>query len=135
MGSRGQFNRQMGRTGGIPANMQEYSCIGHIGKIKIIQCDKYSNNKTTTYSNTANTVYFSYSKEHGLIEHIYYFKNHKLVKSVDMNEGIKPHAHYWNNGMVGRKPHDKHNSHELTPRDKRLWKMANEFNKKQNKNG
>ncbi len=135
MGSRGQFNPKLGRTGGIPIDERDYSCIGYIGKIKIIQCDKFSNNKTTTYSNTANTVYFSYSKEHKLIEHIYYFKNHKLVKSVDLNKNIIPHTHYWNNGIVGRKPHDNHNTHELSPRDKRLLKLAQEYNEKLYKNG
>lgn len=133
MGSRGQLNPNMGPTGGIPLNMRNYSCIGYIGKIKVIRCDKFSNNPTTTYSNTANTVYFSYSKEHNLIEHIYYFKNHKLVKSVDMNKGITPHTHYWNNGIVGRKKHDKHNVHELSARDTRLMKLAQEYNKKHNK--
>ncbi len=135
MGSRGQFDKSLGRTGGIPVDKRNYSCIGYIGKIKIIQCDKYSNNPTTTYSNTANTVYFSYSKEHGLIEHIYYFKNHKLVKSVDMNQGVTPHAHYWNSGVVGRKSHSQHNTHELSARDARLVKLVQEYNNKNHNNG
>lgn len=129
MGSRGTFDPNMGRTGGIPVQNRKYSEIGKIGNIKIIQCDAFSNNPTTTYSNTANTTYFSYSKENGKIEHIYYFKNHKLVKSVDFGKGEEPHAHYWNTNVVGRKKHDTHNIHGLSDRDTRLMKIALKWNK------
>lgn len=133
MGGRGSFNPNMGKTGGIPVESRIYSCIGTLGKIKIIQCDKVSNNPTPTYSNTANTVYFSYSKENGRIEHIFYYKNHKLVKSIDFNKGVKPHAHYWNNGIIGRKRHDKRNFHELSDRDNRLLNLAIKYNKENGK--
>lgn len=133
MGGRGAFNQNYGRTGGIPIDSRKYSCVGLIGNIKIIQCNDFSNNPTTTYSNTANTIYFSFSKEHDQIEHIYYFKNHRLVKSIDFNEGVKPHAHYWNQGIVGRKKHDRHNIHDLTGRDKRLLLLAKEYNNQRSK--
>lgn len=128
MGGRGAFDPNMGRTGGIPVENRKYSEIGKIDNIKIIQCDEYSNNPTTIYSNTANTVYYSYSKENGRIEHIYYFKNHKLVKSVDFKENEVPHVHCWNNKMVGRKKHDKHNHFDLSDRDKRLMNKALKWN-------
>ena len=133
MGGRGSFNPNMGKTGGIPVESRIYSCIGTLGKIKIIQCDKVSNNPTPTYSNTANTVYFSYSKENGRIEHIFYYQNHNLVKSIDFNKGVKPHAHYWNNGIIGRKRHDKRNFHELSDRDNRLLNLAIKYNKENGK--
>lgn len=133
MGGRGAFNTQLGRTGGIAMEKREYSCIGTLRRIKIIQCDTKRNNPTTTYSNTANTTYYSFSKEKNRIEHIYYFKNHKLVRSVDFNEGITPHVHYWNNNIPGRRRHDKHNIHGLTDRDKRLVREAMAFNMKTNK--
>lgn len=120
----------MGKTGGIPIDQRYYSCIGTLGKIKILQCDKFSNNPTITYSNTANTVYFSYSKEHKRIEHIYYYKNHKLVKSVDINPGVTPHCHYWNSTIVGRKSHSKNNNHKLSARDFRLVSLAREYDSK-----
>ena len=63
MGGRGAFDRTMGRTGGIPVEKRQYSEIGRIDNIKIIQCDAFSNNPTITYSNTANTTYYSYSKK------------------------------------------------------------------------
>ena len=72
MGSRGAFDNLFGRTGGIPANVREYSCIGVLGHIKVIQCDTKENNPTMTYSNTCNTTYFSYSKKYKRIEKIYY---------------------------------------------------------------
>lgn len=131
MGSRGKFSKSYGRTGGIPIENREYSCIVNIGKIKIIQCDVKKNNPTPTYSNTANTTYFSYSKENGCIERIYYYKNHKLYKSVDFKNNENPHTHYWSNTVVGRKSHDRHNSHGLSNRDHRLMQQALDYNKTQ----
>lgn len=129
MGARGAFDQSMGRTGGIPKDKREFTAIGYLNHIKIIQCDTKSNNPTTTYSNTANTVYYGYSKEKHRIEHIYYFKNHRLVKSVDFKEGENPHTHYWSskNGIVGRTRHDKKNIFDLSDRDKRLMKDANDY--------
>lgn len=131
MGGRGAFLSSFGRTGGIPHSNREYSCIGYLGKIKVIQCDTKSNNPTPTYSNTANTTYFSYSKENKRIEHIYYYRNHKLFKSVDFKEGETPHAHFWNSSVVGRKKHSSQNIHSLSSKDKRLVKQAQQFNKQQ----
>ena len=130
MGGRGAFDENMGRTGGIPEKKREYSEIGRIDNIKIIQCNTKSNNPTTTYSNTANTTYYSYSQENKRIEHIYYFRNHKLVKSVDFKRGEVPHVHYWNGKVVGRKRHDKRNSFELSDRDRRLMNKAIKWNQK-----
>lgn len=132
MGSRGAFDSRYGRTGGIPVKNREYSMVGWLGKIKVIQCDTKRNNPTTTYSNTANTTYFAYSKENKRIEHIYYFKNHRLVKSVDFKKGETPHTHYWNKQIVGRKRHQANNTHPLSDRDKRLMKMAQNYNSKHN---
>lgn len=129
MGGRGDFTPSFGRTGGIPFSNRKYRLVGWLGNIKVIQCDAATNNPAPTYSNTANTTYFSYSKEHKQIEHIYYYKNHRLVKSIDLNQG-KPHAHYWNSRIVGRKSHDKHNIQSLTPRDQRLVTIAQSYNNK-----
>lgn len=131
MGNRGAFSPLFGKTGGIPIENRFYSTIGILGNIKIIQCDKFKNNPTTTYSNTMNTTYFSYSKENGRIEHIYYFRNHKLKKSIDITHG-KPHAHYWNISVIGRKRHDKRNIFELSDKDKRLVELALKYNKDKN---
>lgn len=128
MGSRGTFDIRYGRTGGIPPEIRNYSLVGWLGNIKIIQCDVKKNNPTTTYSNTCNTTYFSYSKENKRIEHIYYFRNHKLIKSVDFKNGESPHAHYWNSGVIGRKSHNKNNIHPLSPKDMRLLNMAQGYN-------
>lgn len=130
MGSRGAFVSTYGRTGGIPPENRNYTEIGKIGRIKIIQCETKSNNPTTTYSNTYSTTYYAYSKENGRIEHIYYFREHKLVKSVDFKVGETPHTHYWHSKQVGRKRHDKKNTHPLSDRDKRLMNKALEYNKK-----
>ncbi|MBP5365710.1 MAG: hypothetical protein J6Y82_07280 [Bacteroidales bacterium] len=129
MGGRGAFDSNMGRTGGIPVENRIYSQIGKIDKIKIIQCDTKPNNPTITYSNTANTTYYSYSKENNRIEHIYYYRDHKLFKSVDFEKGVAAHVHYWNGSIVGRKRHDKHNIHALSDKDKRLMNKALKWNR------
>lgn len=130
MGGRGAFDMNLGRTGGIPMSKREYSCVGKLGGIKIIQCNTKRNNPTPTYSNTANTTYYAYSKEYKRIEKIYYFRNHKLYKSVDFKPGETPHVHFWHSGQVGRKSHDKGNIHPLNERDTRLMNQALEYNKK-----
>lgn len=134
MGSRGTFDPSMGKSGGIQIEQREFSTIGYLNNVKIIQCDTKSNSPTTTYSNTANTVYYGYSKEQHCIEHIYYYKNHRLVKSVDFKEGETPHTHYWNNknGVVGRTRHDQRNHRGLTERDTRLMNKAKEYNNTHN---
>lgn len=129
MGGRGAFDINYGRTGGIRLDKREYSCIGTLGRIKIIQCDTKRNNPTTTYSNTSNTTYYAYSKENRRIERIYYFRNHKLIKSVDFKPNEAPHVHFWHAGQVGRKSHDKCNIHDLSERDNRLMQQALEYNK------
>jgi len=45
-----------------------------------------------------------------------------------LNVGIKPHAHFWDTTVVGRKPHNAKNVHPLTPRDERLLTAAVKFN-------
>ena len=137
IGGRGSYSADYGKSGGISPENRKYSEVGRIGNIKVIQSDETSNNHTPTYSNTKNTTYFAYSKERDRIEEIYYYRNHRLVKSVDLGKkaGEKPHVHYWSpSGMVGRKRHDKRNTFELSDRDKRLMNMAKGFhlNKKQN---
>lgn len=132
MGGRGAFSPTLGRTGGILPQKRIYSCIDRLGNIKIIQCDRKKNNPAPTRSNTCNTTYFSYSKENGRIEHIYYYKNHLLVRSVDFCKGEKPHMHYWGKSLTGRKRHDPRNIFPLTPKDERLKKMADKYNENNN---
>lgn len=128
MGGRGSFLKSGGR--GIPVEDREYSTIGTLGRIKIVQWDKGTTNSTTVYSNTPNTTYYSFSKERNRIEKIYYFRNHRLRKSIDFEiDKNKPHVHYWKNGeVVGRKPHDKKNMFPLDERDMRLYKQAMKWN-------
>ena len=132
MGDRGSYSSDYGKSDGIPPENRQYSEVGRIGNIKVIQSDATTNNRTPTYSNTSNTTYFSYSKERDRIESIYYYRNHRLVKSVDFGKnGEHPHVHYWNySGLVGRKRHDKRNIFALSDRDKRLMNLAKNFHLK-----
>ncbi len=134
MGDRGSYSSSYGKSGGISPEQRKFSEVGKIGRIKVIQSDETKNNHTPTYSNTKNTTYFAYSKERDRIEHIYYYRNHRLYKSVDFKEGEVPHTHYWSpSGMVGRKTHGSH--HELSDRDKRLMNMARVFHLNKTQNG
>jgi hypothetical protein len=130
MGGRGAFEKS-GSTG-IKEEFREYSTIGYLNHIKIVQWNKGKNNSTITYSNTKNTTYYSYSKEHKRIEHIYYYRNHRLVKSVDFYDkqnNLAPHTHYWGkNGPVGRKKHDPKNTFTMNEKDMRLYKSAIKWN-------
>lgn len=132
MGDRGSYSSDYGKSGGIPPENRQYSEVGRIGNIKVIQSDATTNNRTPTYSNTSNMTYFSYSKERDRIESIYYYRNHRLVKSVDFGKnGEPPHVHYWiSSGLVGRKRHDKRNIFALSERDKRLMNLAKNFHLK-----
>ena len=132
MGGRGAFERSGGQ--GIAKEEREYSTISQIGRIKVVQWDNGTNNRTITYSNTPNTTYYSYSKENGRIEHVYFYRDHRLYKSIDMKSGETPHVHYWREGQtVGRKSHDPNNHFELSGRDTRLVKQAQEWNAKHKK--
>ena len=88
MGDRGSYSSDYGKSDGIPPENRQYSEVGRIGNIKVIQSDATTNNRTPTYSNTCNTTYFSYSKERDRIESIYYYRNHRLVKSVDFGKSL-----------------------------------------------
>jgi len=132
MGGRGAFEKS--GMHGISEEHREYSTISQIGRIKVVQWDKGSNNKPMTYSNTPNTTYYSYSKEHHWIEKIFFYRNHRLYKSIDMKPGETPHVHYWKEGKsVGRKSHDPNNVYPLSGRDKRLVIQAKTWNRKHKK--
>lgn len=129
MGGRGQFLASGGR--GIAPDQRQYSTISQIGRIKVVQWDKGENNRTITYSNTPNTTYYSYHRKHERIEKIYFFRNHRLYKSIDLIDKQGPHVHYWKEGKsVGRKSHDPNNVFPLSGRDERLVRQALEWNKK-----
>ncbi len=134
MGGRGA--RVVSETGriSIPVANREYSEIAKVGRIKVIQCDTKNNNPAPLFSNTKNTTYYGFSKENNRIEHIYYYKNNTIYKSVDFKVGEKPHVHYWPRVQSGggRKRHDKHNTFGLSDRDKRLMENAQDFNRRRN---
>ena len=129
MGSRGAF--QKSGMKGIALILREYSVIDYIDGVKVIAWNGGSNNRTPVYSNTPNTTYFSYSMTGHRIEKIYFYENHRLVRSVDMkeDEGLV-HAHNWNHAetQVGRIAHDKKNIYSLTPQERRLYEAARRWN-------
>lgn len=136
MGGRGAFlNSAAAGFKGIAENERQYSVVDKIGNIEVVQWDYGKNNQTITFSNTPNTTYFSLSKERYQIERIYYYRNHKLFKSVDFpKNGNAEHAHYWKNGaIVKRKKHDKKNIFELNTKDRRLYNEAVKWNNEHRK--
>ena len=56
MGDRGSYSSDYGKSGGIPPENRQYSEVGRIGNIKVIQSDATTNNRTPTYSNRCNTT-------------------------------------------------------------------------------
>lgn len=128
MGGRGAFQNSKG--GGINVEYREYKAIDKIGHIKVLIWTEGENNKTITFSNTPNTTYYSADK-YGRIEKIYYYRDHRLIKSVDFKRNETPHTHYWSSSgsVVGRKEHDPNNTFPLNERDIKLWKTAVKYNK------
>lgn len=126
MGSRGAYDRA---SQSIPIERREYITIGSYKNIKIIEGITTTNGKTPVMSNSANTVYAVYSQDAGRIKHVFIYKNHILVKAIDL-EGDKSH---WHNvtinpqtGEIGRSPHAKLNSFEPT---KGMWALIHALEK------
>ena len=130
MGGRGAFIKS-GMTG-IAEEYREYSVVDYIDGIKVLTWNKGKNNRTIPYSNTPNTIYFSYSSTNNRIEKIYYYKDHRLVRSIDMKLGEPPHVHKWEVAgiEVGRIAHDPANVFKLNAQDRKLYEAALKWNKK-----
>lgn len=135
MGSRGAFE-DSGLTG-ISPELREYSEIDRIDGSKVLNWDVGTNNRSPVYSNTANTVYYSYSSTFDCIERICFYENHRLVKTIDMEKHGQPaHKHKWSHAgtQVGRATHSKKNVYELNKEDMRYYNAAKKWNYEHNKN-
>jgi len=128
MGSRGAFDSNYGSAGGIPPSARQFFVMGVLGDVKVLVSNTAPNGPTITYSNSENTIYFSYSAKKQRIDKIFYYRNHKLVKSVDLYDKLGPHVHYWHSGVVGRKSHDKKNIYPLSDQDEKLAQLAYKYN-------
>lgn len=129
MGSRGAFIKS-GKKG-IAPDQREYSVIDYIDGVKVIQWDLGKNNRTPVYSNTPDTKYYSYSTKYQRIERICFYKDHRLVWTIDMEKNGRPaHAHKWSHAgmMVGRAPHNKENTFELSDKDLKYYNAAKNWN-------
>lgn len=129
MGGRGAFIKS-GMTG-IAQEYREYSVVDYIGCFKVIQWDMGDNNHTPVYSNTPNTVYYSYSKERGQIERILFYKDHHLTCSIDMEKHGNPaHVHKWDisGTQVGRVAHSRKNTFGLSTTDMKYYNEAKKWN-------
>jgi len=131
MGGRGSFDKS---TKSIPVENRKYKTLDVIDGIKIIEDFESGNGKTPVMSNTADTIYAVWSESAGRIKHIFYYKDHYLYYSIDL-EGKSSHAHhvYVNpeTGEIGRKTHSKNNYLLLSPDE---WNLVKNFEKwKKNK--
>ena len=126
MGGRGSFDKA---TMSIPVEKRKYKTLDVVDGIKIIEDFESGNGKTPVMSNTADTVYAVWSGSAGRIKHIFYYKNHVLNYSIDL-EGKNSHAHNVyvdpRTGEIGRKTHDKKNRLELSPKE---WIIVNKLEK------
>ena len=89
MGGRGSFDKA---TMSIPVEKRKYKTLDVVDGIKIIEDFESGNGKTPVMSNTADTVYAVWSESAGRIKHIFYYKDHVLYYSIDL-EGKK---YFWN---------------------------------------
>ena len=121
---------------GIPVEKREYSTIAYIDGVPVVQWDRGTNNRTIVMSNTS-SVYYSFSKEHGKIEKIYFYNDkHELYKEIDLKEMGKEHFHLFSTnekGEVGRKRHSPSNAFKLTKEEWKWARKAQEFNNKYRK--
>jgi len=126
MGGRGSFDKA---TMSIPVEKRKYKTLDVVDGIKVIEDFESGNGKTPVMSNTANTVYAVWSESAKRIKHIFYYKNHVLYYSIDL-EGKNSHAHkvFVNpkTGEIGRKTHSKDNYLELSAKE---WNLVNKFEK------
>lgn len=126
MGGRGSFDVM---TQSIPVENRKYTTLDVLNGVKVIQDIESGNGKTPVMSNTADTVYAVYSEKAGRIKHIFFYENHVLKFSIDL-EGDKSHGHkiYVNpkTGEIGRKSHSKDNIQKLTAKQ---WEMVKLFGK------
>lgn len=124
MGGRGSFDKS---TMSIPVEKRKYKTLDVVDGIKIIEDFESGNGKTPVMSNTADTVYAVWSETAGRIKHIFYYKNHVLYYSVDL-EGKNSHAHKVyvdpKTGEIGRKTHEKSNYFELNTKE---WGIVNKL--------
>lgn len=129
MGGRSAFEKS-GRSG-INQELREYSIIDYIDVIKVIKWDYGKNSRTPVYSNTPDTMYYSYSTKYDRIERVCFYNNHRLVRTIDMEKNGQPaHAHKWSHeGMqVGRTSHSKSNTYELNDKDIKYYNAAKNWN-------
>lgn len=122
MGGRGSFDKD---TQSIPLENREYTEIGRIGDIKVIEGISTLNGKTPVMSNSASSIYGVYSQKAGRIKHIFYYENHILVKAIDI-DGANSHWHQVSynpeTGQIGRLSHDPGNRFDP---DSAMWNLIN----------
>ena len=129
MGSRGKFE-DSGLTG-ISSELREYSEIDRIDGHKVLRWDAGKNNRSPVYSNTPDTVYYSYSTNDDRIERICFYKDHRLVKTIDMEKHGNPaHVHKWSHAgtKVGRITHSESNIFKLSSKDMKFYNKAKKWN-------
>lgn len=126
MGGRGSFDFE---AQCIPLENREYTPIGNYGNISIIEGITTTNGKTPVMSNRANSIYAVYSQNAGRIKHVFYYENHILTKTIDL-EGSKSH---WHNvtvdpktGSIGRISHDEGN---VFKPNAEMWNLINFLSK------
>ena len=97
---------------------KQYHTIGTDGKMTFIQ-SHVDRPKDPVRSNSPNPIYVVVSKE-GEIENIYFYKNHKVIKSIDFDDEKGPHGHTWKTVLVKRKNREYYSSERAFPNTEHL---------------
>lgn len=130
MGGRAAYINSGGS--GIRIEDREYKTVGILGGKKIIAIPDKTNYAQPTISNTPNTVYFT--EKRGQIVQISFYHNHKITRSIDLNDPKGIHGHRWTrdtNGLPKRVSHDPKAEipyAKLTQRDMHYVKLALQYN-------
>lgn len=128
MGGRGSYNYS---TGSIPIENRFFEQIGMLDGIKVLRHKTNAGKSTPVMSNTANTAYAVFSKKENKITSLYFYKNHTLYRSVDIEDNGHAHAHHWEynpkTGIITRKRHDSSNIFPLTSKETNLVNNARKW--------
>ncbi len=90
---------------------KQYKTIGFDGKMTYLE-STIDRAKDPIRSNSPNPIYVVVDND-GTPKTIYFYKNHKVYKSIDLKHGPGPHAHRWK--TVYNEKHQWYSSERVNP--------------------
>lgn len=114
---------------------REFDSIGSLDGIKILQVrDGLQHLQFPLYSHSKKTTYFVVDKNDPTRIHtIGFYRNHELIKSVDLNSNGKNHWHDWKDGVVTKKGVTTHTRVKIKIEQEQIPSWMNELIRKARK--